>query len=367
MKKIVHIIPKFSFGGAEIYLLDLLKNYDYQRHEVHVITISPNVPYFENELLNIKSLKYHTLNVTSLKRVTWLFAFYKKIKEINPDIIHAHLNLALLATVLFKKVFKSKIILTQHSVYKNDSLYYFFLKKMTSLFDLVLCNSEFTKLYVITNNFQKENKVHNYSLGLDFNRYKKDRLIRDKVLKQINIPSDRKIIGNIGSFKFHKGHTYLIDAFKMLLEKQNNIHLLLVGDGVLKKDIEKKVYSMGISDHVSFFSATNNVSDYFNVFDLYCSTSISESFGITLLESIYFQVPIVSFDTDAIPELVIEGRTGFLVESKNEKKLSNTLSNLLMDEKMCSRIKEHQLLFAKRYQIDHHLVKLMSLYDNILK
>ncbi len=365
MKKIVHIIPNFSFGGAEKYLLDVLRNYDYTQHEVSVITLMPNVHFFDTELNKIKGLSVYSLNIKSLKKITWVWSFYKILNKIKPNVVHSHLNLALIVLILFKKIIKAKYVLTQHSVYNNTSFYYKTLIKLTSYYDYVLSNSNYTRAFLIKNKYIKDSKILNYSLGVDFSRYEVDRSRRESVLDSLNIANDKIVIGNIGSFKFHKGHIHLIDVFEKSLKNKKNLHLLLVGGGILKKSIIEVVKSKGLANNVTFIDSTTNVSKFFNCFDVYCSTSVSESFGITLLEAILFQVPIVSFNTDAIPELVIDGKTGVLVEKNDTNQFSKELLGLLKTPSLIKYIKLNQKDYAEKYKIKNHVEKLISFYNTI--
>ncbi|WP_299382963.1 glycosyltransferase [uncultured Lacinutrix sp.] len=364
-KTIVHIIPNFNFGGAEIYLLDVLKHINKEKYNIHIITIRPNIEWFKKELDIIEGLTVHTLNIKSLMNVKWALSLGKIIKRLKPDIVHSHLNLSVLVVGFLKKFIKAPIyVASQHSVYREKTFYYKVLKKAMLSNDVLLANSKFTENYL---NEIKENKntdIRTIVLGVDFKRYSFN-YNRNAILKELGLPVEGKIVGNIGRYKHHKGHVYLIEMFQEVLKKEKNTHLLLVGSGALKQEIISLVKEKKIETNVKFVDETKNVSKYLTAFDLYCSTSVSESFGISVLEAIMFNIPIASFNTDAIPELVIDNKTGLLAEKLNTTDLAEKVIALLKDGEKRANIKMNQKSFVKDYTIQSHLLKLEKFYDNI--
>lgn len=364
-KTIVHIIPNFNFGGAEIYLLDVLKHINKKKYNIHIVTIRPNIEWFKKELDIIEGLTIHALNITSLVNIKWILTLGKLIKDLKPDIVHSHLNLSVLVIGFLKKFIKSPIyVATQHSVYKEKTFYYKVLKRAMLSNNVLLANSKFTESYLNKIKGNKNIDIRTIVLGVDFKRYNFN-YNKNIVLKEIGLPPDVKIVGNIGRYKHHKGHEYLIEMFEQVLKKEKNTHLLLVGSGPLKPKIVSLVKKKNIDKNVKFVEETKSVSKYLSAFDLYCSTSVSESFGISILEAIMFNIPVVSFNTDAIPELVIDNKTGLLAEKFNTRNLAEKVIELLESDKKSENIKTKQKTFVEDYTIQSHLHKLECFYDNI--
>ena len=364
-KTIVHIIPNFSFGGAEIYLLDVLKYINKEKYNMHIITIKPNLKWFKAELNTIDGLSVHALNVKSLISFKWILKLTKLIRSIKPDIVHSHLNLCVLVVgLLKKKITYPTYVATQHSVYKEKTFYYKILRKALFSNDVLLANSKYTENYLNKIKANKKTDIRTIVLGVDFKRYNFS-YKRNLILEELGIPTDMKVIGNIGKYKHHKGHVYLIEVFHKVLKKHKKAHLLLIGDGSLKQEIISLVKEKKIEKNVKFIDETKNVSKYLSAFDLYCSTSVSESFGISVLEAIMFNIPVASFNTDAIPELVIDNKTGLLAEKLNTTDLADRIITLLENDQKCANIKAKQKNFVDNYTIQSHLSKLEEFYDNV--
>lgn len=360
-KKILHVIPNFNYGGAEIYLLDVLKHLDKNKFEIHIITLFTNVDWFDSEIEALSHIQFVKFDIK--KNIFSVLKLFKRILSVKPDIIHAHLNLTILIIGFFKFFLrKPTYILTQHSVYEEGTFYYKALKYFLFSFDKVIANSNYTLEYLNKINGSKKASLVSIPLGIDFKRYQFN-LDRAAICKELNIPFNAIIIGNIGRFKHHKGHCYLIEAFNIISKKQKDVYLVLVGNGELKEQVKNQALNLGIINKVFFIDETRDVSKFFTIFDIYCSTSISESFGITVLESIMFNVPVVSFDTDALPELVIENQTGLLCKKTDFLGLSNKVLFLINDYYSFNLIKDKQKKIINQYNINKHVKRIEALYE----
>ncbi len=101
-----------------------------------------------------------------------------------------------------------------------------------------------------------------------------------------------------------KDHKNLLQAFKIVHEKNSNTKLICVGDGVYIKDIIAYSIELGLSDSVIFTGSKNNVVDYYNTADCFVLSSAWEGFGIVLVEAMACELPVISTDCGGIKEVV---------------------------------------------------------------
>lgn len=131
-----------------------------------------------------------------------------------------------------------------------------------------------------------------------------------------------------------KDHKNLLQAFKIVHEKNSNIKLNCVGDGVYIKDIIAYSIELGLSDSVIFTGSKNNVVDYYDTADCFVLSSAWEGFGIVLVEAMACELPVISTDCGGTKEVVQDDF--FLVPIKNPRLLAEKMlmmSRMVLEEK----------------------------------
>lgn len=120
--------------------------------------------------------------------------------------------------------------------------------------------------------------------GIDLNKYKFDKDLRAKFRKKYNI-EDKKVLGCVGHFEKVKNHSFLIDVFNQIHKLDSDTVLILLGDGSLKKEIEKKCIELGINNDVVFIGNVNNVNEWMQAMDFLLMPSLYEGIPLTLIEA----------------------------------------------------------------------------------
>lgn len=121
--------------------------------------------------------------------------------------------------------------------------------------------------------------------GVDTNRFAFNQDVRIIFRQKLGLTDDQILIGNVGHFWGKvKNQSFIVDVFSEIVKRDNNYHLVLIGDGAMRPEIEKKVDSLGLKDKVIFTGNINNVSDYLNAIDLIVMPSLFEGLPLTLVE-----------------------------------------------------------------------------------
>ncbi|MFC0654261.1 glycosyltransferase, partial [Lederbergia wuyishanensis] len=120
--------------------------------------------------------------------------------------------------------------------------------------------------------------------AIESERFKFNEQIRNKIRKELGI-EDKFVIGHIGRFHPQKNHTYLIDIFKQIHIKSGESVLLLVGDGNLRPDIERRIQELGLTDSVIFTGIRKDVAEILQAMDIFLFPSLYEGLGIVLVEA----------------------------------------------------------------------------------
>ncbi len=136
--------------------------------------------------------------------------------------------------------------------------------------------------------------------AIDTNRYQHAESLRKAKRQELRVTEDTKIICHVGSFVKAKNHHFTIALFHALLSRSTNMHLLLIGDGQLRKDIEKKVHELSMDSHVTFLGTRTDVNELLSAADVFLFPSIHEGLPMSLLEAQCTGLPCVI--SDRVPQ-----------------------------------------------------------------
>jgi len=207
---------------------------------------------------------------------------------------------------------------------KKRSHYY-----ITKIIYKYLSNGIIVNSYSIKKKVIKDFKIKDQSVKVIHNG-----ISIKKAYSNDSISSDYKnkiVIGFVGRLHPIKGFKILIEASKHVIDNFNNIEFLIVGDGPEKKKIETDIKNSGLSEYFKFVGYQKDVFPYINKMDFITLPSISEGFPNVILEAMVCKKPVIAMRVGGIPEVVIQGKTGFLVDPGNKNEFVNGLNKLCSD------------------------------------
>lgn len=174
---------------------------------------------------------------------------------------------------------------------------------------------------------QKVALIHN---GIDISCFQ---AVRDTaaVRRDLNVPAEAQLIGTVGRLTEVKRHDLLLRAFAALPAPGSAAHLLLVGDGPLRADLQALADRLGIGPRVHFAGYQADTAPFLQAMDVFALTSRSEGMPQALLEAGVAGVPVVAAAVGGVPELIEDGRTGVLFPAGDERALVSALARLLAD------------------------------------
>ena len=181
--------------------------------------------------------------------------------------------------------------------------------------DKVLSVSEDLKNHIVNLGIS-EDKVSVVPNGVDIERFKPAG--KEYARNMLNLPQDKKIVLFVGALKKIKGVDYLIEAAKSFLD--TNISLYMVGrDDGMKKSLEKRAHELKIDNYIKFTGPVNHedIPLWLSASDILVLPSLSEGRPNVILEAFACEVPVVATNVGGVPELMINGETGYIVPAKN--------------------------------------------------
>jgi glycosyltransferase involved in cell wall biosynthesis len=153
-----------------------------------------------------------------------------------------------------------------------------------------------------------------------------------EALRELGVPADSPVVGNVAALTEHKDHATLLAAMPRVLEAVPAARLVIVGAGELRGRLEAEARSLGLGERCVFAGFRTDVDRLIPAFSLLCLTSRTEGLGSSLLDAMCFGRPVVATATGGIPEVVGHGKTGLLVPVGDPAALASALTELLVHE-----------------------------------
>lgn len=295
-KKVLHIVGGMNIGGTETMLMNLYRNI-HNEVQFDFISYYKDEGYYDKE---IKELGGKIIRLDAPNKVGFIKAvneLKKVIKDNQYSAVHTHTLFNCGIGVLAGYLAKAPVRISHaHTTFDNSSsfikkVYVFIMRSLIKIFstDYLACSNSAGR-YLFGERIVKNKK---YKVIPNYIEYKKFINIEDKgsIRKELGIKDDDIVIGHVGRFMEAKNHEFLIDILNKLIKENNQIKGILVGDGVLKKDIEKKVKALNLEDNIYFLGLRNDVNKIVNDMDLFIMPSIYEGLGLVLLEAQAASVP----------------------------------------------------------------------------
>ncbi|MDB4924809.1 N-acetyl-alpha-D-glucosaminyl L-malate synthase BshA [Mucilaginibacter sp.] len=357
-----------TFGGSGVVATELGKALADNGHQVHFITynqparldfFSENLFYHEVTVSKYPLFDYPPYELALASRLVDVVRFE------NLDILHVHY-----AIPHASAAFMAKQILMTYGIY---------IPVVTTLHgtDITLVGKDRTYKPVVTFSINKSDGVTAVSENLrkdtfEFFDIENDiRVIPNFIdLKRFNLqakdhfkkaiaPNGEKVLIHTSNFRKVKRTEDVVKIFAKIREKIPS-KLLMVGDGGERSDCEQLCRDLGVGDDTRFLGKQDAIEEILSVSDLFLMPSQSESFGLAALEAMACKVPVISSNAGGLPELNIDGVTGFLKDVGDIQGMADASIYILEDEARLATFKENALARAKEFD----LAKILPVYEN---
>lgn len=198
---------------------------------------------------------------------------------------------------------------------------------------------------------------------IDFSRFKKT---NKSHFKLAIAPNGEKIITHVSNFRKVKRIGDVIRVFEQVNKKINS-KLFLIGDGPERQRMETLCRELDLCSDIRFMGKQQAVEDLLNISDLFIIPSQNESFGLSALEAMACEVPVISSNAGGLPEVNIHGVTGFISEIGDVDDMAKNAINILTDTKLHEKLKKGAYETSLNFHIDNILPQYEDYYNQIYK
>lgn len=363
-----------TFGGSGVVATELGKALADKGHKVHFITYSeparldafqPNVFYHEVSFENYALFQYAPYETALAGRMVDIIK-YEKLDVLHVHYAIPHASAAYMAKMILKdEGIHIPIITTLHgtdiTLVGKDPTFSPVVTFAINHSDGVTAVSDSLKQdtydnFKITRDIEV---IHNF---IDLKRFTK----KDKNhFRQLIAPNNERILIHTSNFRKVKRVEDVIYVFKNVRDKIAS-KLLLVGDGPERNNVETICRSIGYCDDIRFLGKQEAVEELLAIADLFVLPSEKESFGLAALEAMACEVPVISSNTGGLPEINIQGKTGFMSNVGDIEDMSKNAIYILEDDARLKEFKSNALAQAKEFEISKILPKYENYYSKII-
>jgi len=338
--KILHISKMKGVSGSENHLLTLLSGLNKERFEVHLFILaeSRHVPLLHDyrNRLQQAGVVVSIFVTTKYINLSLLWKLRKYIIRERFHIVHTHLIHAdCYGTIAAKLAGVSTVISSRHNDdrFRHYKLLIGLNRLLARWHSKIIAISDWVAKFTQEVEGIPAEKIVRIHYGLQPEKLMKS-ADKQYVRQQFQIPEGVPVIGTIGRPAVQKGHTYLLQAVKQVKAHFPELCVLIIGEGELRSELEKQSKELGLESNVIFTGYRNDAIKLLAGFDFFVFPSLWEGFGLVLLEAMALKKAIVASNVSAIPESVIDGKTGILVPPKDTEKLAEAILTLLHNDEL---------------------------------
>lgn len=205
------------------------------------------------------------------------------------------------------------------------------------------------------------------SNGIDLSRFAKGQ-VNHEIYERYDINPKKPTILYIGRVDPEKSLNVLMDAFVQVQKTIPEAQLVIVGDGTMRPKLEKMAENAGISDKIVFTGRVigKDLPQLYRTGDVFAITSKTETQSIVLLEAMATGLPAVAVKAGAIPELVHNGKNGYLCEADDVDAVAKSLICILQDKNLRETMSKKSLELIKKHDISYTLTRIEEIYHRVL-
>lgn len=388
--KVLFIDSRYhSFYGAQQSMFTLISNLDKSKYDpillvtqegelskraraqginVEMIPLSKEINVFGKKIRNYSIMKMVKVIFGILR---YNLKISKWIKENKFDYVYTNDIRSLVYIGLGAKLKKVPILWYVRSDHRIRALFNYGVR----IADRVITIAEGVKNAFKTNELERfQNKFVTLYTGFNFKTPESYNHNTNHIKEKLNLPTEGKVIGLVGSISPRKGHDMLVEAAPVILKSNPNVHFVFVGDVAtgyhdFKNDIEKKIRNMNLNNNFHWTGFVNDVQNYLVMMDLLILPSRSEGLPRTVIEGLSTGIPVIASDVGGVKEIIINNDMGAIFPKNDTEQMTKKIISYINDEsRFTSSMKHIRIEYVKnKFSIDAYVLGFSEILRNIKK
>lgn len=358
-------------GGIQEMIINWVKNFDLTKFQIDILSYDTGKK--DNYSERFEKFGGKVYIIPTFTKKGQLFKSLKKTKDFfdkhnDYQILHAHASSKAFFIINEARKHNIKIrILHSHATkFVNRNFKSLFIGNILKPLTNLVATHYFACSHEAGNFLFGKKRMDSIGVfipnGVDLNNFYYDENIALDKKKELKIPKEKIIIGNVGRFRPQKNHAFLIDVFYEITKINDNVVLILVGNGELLDAVIKKAKDLNIDDKVLFLGYRNDVNEIVQTFDVLVMPSLFEGLPVTCIEAQAVGIPCV-LSSEITKDAKIIPNVEYLQLNDKKEKWVNTILKLSSKGK-CLNSKKY--LIEKNFDIKESAKLLESLYTKYI-
>jgi len=343
--KVLRIIARLNIGGPAIHTILLTAGLDNQGFESTLVTGVEGE--YEGNMLDLAAAKgVEPIIIPQLRRnidpiggLITLFKLYRLMRRERPHIVHTHTATAGLLGRLAAKLAGVPVVL--HTFHGHVLHGYFgplrsrvlvrMERFLARLSDRIVTVSEGQRRELAGYGIAPLQKITAVPLGFELEALLACESHRGELRRELGLAAEDKLVGIVARLVPIKNHRLFLQAAQVVAEIMPQARFLVVGDGELREELEAYAGELGLDARVLFTGWRRDLPRVYADLDVVALTSINEGTPVSLIEAMAAGAPVAATAVGGVPDVVVEGETGYLVEAGAVEGMAEAIIGLLRD------------------------------------
>jgi len=371
---VAHIIYALGTGGLENGLVNIINRAPAERYQ-HAIICLTKADDFSSRL-TVPGVQIHALNKRPGHDLNVFWLLFKLLWKLRPAIVHTRNLAALEMQLVGLFIPRARRVHGEHGrdIYDLDGTNprYLLLRRILKPFiHRYIAVSEDLRRWLTQLVGVPESRVRQIYNGVDQDLFFPRDGVRPDLAPPGFVPTDGIVLGTVGRLAKVKDQSTLLGALKILLaedpELRKKVRLVLVGDGPLFADLQRKAEEFGVADLVWMPGDRENVPELLRMMDIFLLPSLAEGISNTVLEAMASRLPVIATRTGGTPELIDDGENGLLVPVGDAKALAMSIAKMCVDSAMIKTMGMRGYEKVKvQFNWTRTVEEYLSVYDDVL-
>lgn len=363
--KILMVLGNTRRGGTQAFIMNVLRNINREQFQID-FAINNDVAGGWGE--EMRSLECNIYILPVFKVYNWL-SYTKEwddfLSEHHYDIVHGHTTNS---AGIYLNIAKKHGCRTIAHIHSTGFRGYLLERQMKHLFsrlakkyaDYWFACSPLAAQMLYGDDYKTYPHYYEMPNAIDVKRYMFDESIRKRLRNEMGVQEDEFLCGHVGTFSVPKNHKHILNVFAEIVKRNDKARLLLIGEGILKDEIEQQAHDLGIYDRIIFKCNLGNVNEHLMAMDLFIFPSLFEGFGMVSLEAQATGLNVIQSDVVPKDTFLTECVTSMSLESSPAEWTEKAMSLSSHDRASMNAIVENT-----KYNLKHTVELITRLYTEL--
>jgi glycosyltransferase involved in cell wall biosynthesis len=368
-QRVLHVIYSLYRGGAERIIETQILGGDRRRYEYLVCSLTGGGDLIDR--MSNAGARVFLLGKRRSGDFTAVTKLANLIRREKIDLVHLHNSPGMFwgTPAAIASGTGVPIVRTEHNPYHPEDLpaiYRWLYPQFTKHAKKVICVSEIVRRSYAERFPALADRFMVIPNGIRMQDYEK-LPPRAECRAQFKLLPGAKLIGTVGRMVRVKNHKLLIEALFLVRQTVGDVHLAIIGEGDMREQLAAYASDLDVSEDVSLVKETRKIDYFYGAIDIFCLSSDSEGMPLTLLEALASGVPVVSTDVGGIPEVIENGKTGYLVPKGSAELLAARVVELLQNPSKAAELAlAGRAMVHERFRAEKMIAATEAVYEEVL-